>query len=279
MLFANFMLNAWIAGTIVAIVAPVGGFFVVLRGNAFAAHAIPEAAYAGAAAAVLLGVDTLFGVGIAAVVAALAIGVTAGRLRHDALTALVMTCMLALGTLFLSWTSTYTQQVYALLFGEPLGVSTSGIGITLGIGVLVVVAIAIMYRPLLLTSILPDVAQARGVSRRGIEIAFMMVLALATTAAVPVVGALLVFSLTIGPAAAAIQLTRRPLPAIALSVLLGLVSVWFAIVASYQTDWPIGFLVTAATFTFYVLARAWTFVASRRPVGRAGAVVLGLPPG
>lgn len=264
MLFADFMLNTWMAGTIVAIVAPIGGFFVVLRGNAFAAHAIPEAAFAGAAGAALIGVSSLFGLGVAALIAALLIGVTAGRLRHDALTALVMTLLLALGTLFLSWTSTYTQQVYALLFGEPLGVSVNGIGTTVGIGVCVLVALALMYRPLLLTSVLPDVAAARGISRRSIEVAFMMVLALATTAAVPVVGALLVFSLTIGPAAAAIQLTRRPVPAIALSVVFALGSVWFAIVASYQTDWPIGFFVTAVTFALYVLARVWTFVRSRR---------------
>ncbi|HWU33143.1 MAG TPA: metal ABC transporter permease, partial [Marmoricola sp.] len=222
MLFADFMLNAWLAGTIVAIVAPIGGFFVVLRGNAFAAHAIPEAAFAGAAGAVLIGVDTLFGLGVAAAVAALAIGVTAGRLRHDALTALVMTFLLALGTLFLSWTSTYTQQVYALLFGETLGVSNNGIGITMMIGAIVLIALTVLYRPLLLTSVLPEVATARGISRRGIEIAFMLVLALATTAAVPVVGALLVFSLTIGPPAAAMQLVRRPLPAITLSVVFGL---------------------------------------------------------
>lgn len=264
MLFANFMLNTWAAGTIVAIVAPIGGFFVVLRGNAFAAHAIPEASYAGAAGALLIGVDTLFGLGVAALVAALLIGVTAGRLRHDALTALVMTNLLALGTLFLTWTSTYTQQVYALLFGEPLGVTGDGIGTTVVMGICVLVALAIMYRPLLLTSILPDVAQARGISRRGIEVAFMMVLALATTAAVPVVGALLVFSLTIGPAAAAIQLVRRPVPAIALSVAIALISVWFAIVASYETDWPIGFFVTAVTFGWYLFARLWSLAASRR---------------
>lgn len=255
MLFANFMLNAWLVATIVAIVAPVVGFFVVLRGDSFAAHAVPEAAFAGAAGAALLGIDTLFGLGVAAVVAALGIGVTAGRLRHDALTALVMTFLLALGILFLSWTSTYTQQIYSLLFGEVLGVSTGEIGATIAIGIIVVSACALMYRPLLLTAILPDVAQARGVSRRWLEIAFMLVLALATTAAVPVVGALLMFSLTIGPPAAAIQLVRRPLPAIVLSVAIALASVWFAIVASYATDWPIGFFVTAATFVVYVLTR------------------------
>lgn len=255
MLFANFMLNAWLVATVVAVIAPIVGFFVVLRGDSFAAHAVPEAAFAGAAGAVLIGVDTLLGLGAAALVAAVGIGLTAGRVRHDALTALVMTFLLALGILFLSWTSTYTQQVYALLFGEVLGVSNGELGATVGIGVVVLVALALIYRPLLLTSVLPDVAAARGVSRLGIEVAFMVVLALATTAAVPVVGALLMFSLTIGPPAAAMQVTRRPVPAMALSVVIALVSVWFAIVASYQTDWPIGFFVTAATFTIYVGAR------------------------
>jgi len=254
-MFADFMLNAWIVATVVAVTAPIVGFFVVLRGDAFAAHAVPEAAFAGAAGAALIGVDTLFGLGVAALVAAVGIGVTAGRLRHDALTALVMTFLLALAILFLSWTSTYTQQIYSLLFGEVLGVSANEIGATIGIGIVVLVAIALLYRPLLLTSVLPDVAQARGISRLGIELAFMIILGLATTAAVPVVGALLMFSLTIGPPAAAIQVTRRPLPAMALSVAIALVSVWFAIAASYQTDWPIGFFVTAATFVWYVVAR------------------------
>ncbi|MGN6162237.1 MAG: metal ABC transporter permease [Marmoricola sp.] len=254
-MFADFMLNAWIVGTVVALTAPIVGFFVVLRGDAFAAHAVPEAAFAGAAGAALIGVDTLLGLGAAALVAAVAIGASAGRLRHDALTALVMTFLLALGILFLSWTSTYTQQIYSLLFGEVLGVSDSKIGATLGIGVVVLLAIALLYRPLLLTSVLPEVARARGISRVRIELAFMVILALATTAAVPVVGALLMFSLTIGPPAAAMQLTRRPLPAMALSVGIALVSVWFAIAASYQTDWPIGFFVTAATFLGYVVAR------------------------
>lgn len=261
-MFADFMINAWIVATIVAVVAPIVGFFVVLRGDAFAAHAVPEAAFAGAAGATLIGVDTLFGIGVAALVAALGIGVTAGRLRHDALTALVMTFLLALGILFLSWTSTYTQQIYSLLFGEVLGVSTNEIGATVLVGVVVLVAIAVLYRPLLLTAVLPDVAQARGISRRRLEIVFMVMLALATTASVPVVGALLMFSLMIGPPAAAIQVTRRPVPAIVLSVALALVSVWFAIAASYQTDWPIGFFVTAATFAWYLLARIVTMAAS-----------------
>lgn len=267
-MFADFMINAWLVGTLVAVVAPVVGFFVVLRGDSFAAHAVPEAAFAGAAGAALIGVDTLFGLGAAALLAAVGIGVTAGRLRHDALTALVMTFLLALGILFLSWTSTYTQQIYALLFGEVLGVSVNEIGATLGIGVVVLAAIALLYRPLLLTSVLPEVAQARGISRLRIELAFMVILALATTAAVPVVGALLMFSLTVGPPAAAMQLTRRPLPAMALSIVIAVVSVWFAIAASYQTDWPIGFFVTAATFCWYLVARMVT-VAARTAIRTA----------
>ena len=127
-MFADFMMNAWIAGTIVAVVAPIVGFFVVLRGDAFAAHAVPEAAFAGAAGAAVIGMDSLLGIGAAALLAAVTIGLAAGRLRHDALTALVMTFMLAIGVLFLSWTSTYTQEIYKLLFGEVLGVDSNEIG-------------------------------------------------------------------------------------------------------------------------------------------------------
>jgi zinc/manganese transport system permease protein len=242
-MFSGFMVDAWTLSTIVGVIAGVVGFFVVLRGSAFPAHAIPNGAFAGAAAASILGINELIGLGAFAVAAALGIGAMGRRGRHDVATALALVMMLALGTLFLSRTTAYEQQLYALLFGEVLGVSRSEILPVAGLGVACIVAIGALYRPLLLSSVLPEVGEARGVPPVRIESVFLVVLALATAMTVPVVGALLIFSLMIGPPAAARALTDKPLAAMGLSVVLALATVWSAIALSYLTDWPIGFFV------------------------------------
>jgi len=126
-LFSSFMLNAWIIATIVAAVAGVVGFFVVLRGSAFPAHAIPNGAFAGAAGANLLGLSPLLGLAIFSLVAALGIGSLGRRGRHDVVTALALVMMLALGALFLSRSTEYEPEIYSLLFGEVLGVSIAEI--------------------------------------------------------------------------------------------------------------------------------------------------------
>ncbi|HLH27913.1 MAG TPA: metal ABC transporter permease, partial [Acidimicrobiales bacterium] len=123
-MFSGFMANAWAASTVVAALAGAVGFFVVLRGAAFAAHAVPNGAFAGAAGAALLGGSELLGLVTAAVLAALAIGWLAPRGRRDAITALTLTTLLALGAAFLSRTSEYSSQVFSLLFGDLLAVST-----------------------------------------------------------------------------------------------------------------------------------------------------------
>ena len=202
-MFSGFMVNAWLVGTIVAIVAGVVGFFVVLRGSAFAAHAIPNGAFAGAAAAYWLGFNTLVGLGVFAVLAAVVIGSLGARRRRDVATALVLVMMLALGALFLSLSGGYEPEVYSLLFGEILGVSTTELLPVVLVSLRCILAVVVLYRPLLLSSAVPDIAEARGVGARRMEIAFLLVVAAATTVTLPVVGALLIFSLMIGPPAAA----------------------------------------------------------------------------
>jgi zinc/manganese transport system permease protein len=224
--FSGFMVNAWIAGTIVAVVAVVVGFFVVLRGSAFAAHAIPNGAFAGAAGAYWLGLNTLAGVGVFAVVAAVGIGSLGARRRRDVATALALVMMLALGALFLSLSGGYEPEVYALLFGEILGVSTTELLPVLLVSVACMFAVGLLYRPLLLSSAVPDIAEARGVGPRRMEVAFLLVVAAATTVTLPVVGALLIFSLMIGPPAAARAFAARPAPALSLSLGLALLTAW-----------------------------------------------------
>jgi zinc/manganese transport system permease protein len=265
-MFAGFMINAWTTATIVAVVAGVVGYFVVLRGAAFPAHAIPQGAFAGAAGAALLGISTLIGLAVFSLLGALGIGTLGRRGRNDVATALALVMMLALGAAFLSRTTQYEPEIYSLLFGEVLGVSSSQILPTAALGIVCIAAIAVLYRPLLLTSIVPEIAEAKGVSGYRIQIAFLLVLALATTMTVPVVGVLLMFSLMIGPPAAARALTSRPGLAMALSVAIALITVWVAIAASYLYNWPIGFFVGALAALSYGAGRVWTARRRVRPV-------------
>jgi len=256
-MFSGFMVNAWEVASIVAVVAGVVGFFTVLRGSAFAAHAIPNGSFAGAAGASLIGVSTLLGLGVFALAGALGIGVLGRRGRHDVATALALVTMLGLGALFLSFSEEYASAVYSLLFGEVLGISSNDIVPTALLGMACVIAIALMYRPLMLSSILPEVGEAHGVGRFRMELLFLAVLALATAMTVPVVGTLLIFSLMIGAPAAARSFTDRPLLAMALSVAFALLIVWVAIAASYETDYPVGFFVGVASASSYTIGRLW----------------------
>ena len=209
-MFSGFMANAWEVGTIVAIVAGVVGFFVVLRGSAFPAHAIPNGAFAGAAGANLIGINPLIGLGVFSLLAALGIGSLSRRGRADVVTALALVMMLALGAAFLSQSTEYEPQIFSLLFGEILGVSSSEILPVAVLGCVCVLAVAALYRRLMLTSIAPEIAAARGIRPHRTEMAFLVVLACATTMTVPVVGALLIFTLMIGPPAAARCFSDRP---------------------------------------------------------------------
>jgi zinc/manganese transport system permease protein len=264
-MFSGFMVNAWIVASIVAVVAGMVGFFAVLRGSAFAAHAIPNGSFAGAAGASLIGASTLIGLGVFSLGGALGIGLLGRRGRHDVATALTLATMLGLGALFLSFSVEYGPEVYSLLFGEILGIAPNQIVPTAILGGLCVAAVALLYRPLMLSSVLPDVGEAHGIGALRMELLFLAVLALATTMTVPVVGTLLIFSLMIGAPASARTLTDRPLPAMALSVALSLLIVWVAIAASYSTNYPVGFFVGTLSAGSYALARAWPLIARRRP--------------
>jgi zinc/manganese transport system permease protein len=256
--FAPFMVNAWVVASIVGVVAGVVGFFVVLRGSAFAAHAIPNGAFAGAAGANLVGLSPLLGLAVFSLVAALGIGSLGRRGRHDVATALALVMMLALGALFLSRSTEYEPAIYSLLFGEVLGVNAAEIGPVALLGLACLATIAVLYRPLMLSSVVPDIAEAKGVGSHRMGTAFLIVIALATAMTVPVVGALLIFSLMIGPPAAARSLTARPSAAVVISVVLALVTVWAAIAGAYLTNWPVGFYVGVLGALCYAAGRGAT---------------------
>ncbi|HEY5198175.1 MAG TPA: metal ABC transporter permease [Solirubrobacteraceae bacterium] len=262
-MFSGFMLNAWVVATIVALVAGLVGFYVVLRGSAFVAHAVPNGSFAGAAGASLIGVSTIVGLGVFAVLGALGIGLLGRRARHDVATALALVVMLGLGALFLSLSAEYAPEIYSLLFGEVLGVSSQEIWPTLGLAVVCVAAIGWIHRPLMLSSVLPEVGEARGVGSLRIELCFLLVVALATTMTVPVVGTLLIFSLMIGSPAAARSLTSSPGRAIGLAVGLAVLTVWVSIAASYETDYPVGFFVGVLSAASYGGVRTVRVLAAR----------------
>src|SRR5262249_23494065 len=162
-------------------VAGVVGFFVVMRGAAFVADAVPQGAFAGAAGASLIGVSTIVGLGVSALAGALVIGWLGRRGRPAAATALTLGLMLRLGALFLSFTTQYSSEIFALLFGEILGVSSAEIlPVAVG-GLLCVAAILVLYRPLLLSSLAPESGAARGVRAARMELLFLIVVAIATS--------------------------------------------------------------------------------------------------
>lgn len=260
-MFGGFMVNAWIVATLVALVGGTVGFFIVMRGSAFVAHAIPNGSFAGAAGAALTGVSTLVGLGAFSLAGALGIGMLRRRGRHDVATALVLVFMLGLGALFLDLSGEYEPAVFSLLFGEVLGIGENQLWPTAALTAVCLLALAILWRPLLLDSVLPQ--STEGLHPLAIELAFLILVALASTMTVPVVGTTLIFTLMIGPPAAARSLTARPLPALALSAALAVAIVWGALALAYETYWPIGFFVGAFSALAYALSRIWAAATQR----------------
>jgi zinc/manganese transport system permease protein len=266
-LFSGFMVDTWLEASVMAVVAGTVGFFVVLRGSSFAAHAIPQGAFTGAAGASLIGANTLLGVGVFSLLGVVAIARWGRRGQHDVVTALCLVTLLGVGSLFLSMSTQYAEQTFSLLFGEPLAVSSADLLPTAALGAVCVAMVVLLFRPLVLSSVAPDLAAARGIRPGRIELLFLLAVGIATTMALPVVGALLVFSLMIGPPATARFVTDRPQLAMVLSGALGLVTVWVSIAASFWSNWPIGFFVGTFAVVWYVLGRClvrWR----RSPVAR-----------
>src|SRR6266852_2657129 len=189
----EFMVHAFEAGTIVAIVAGAIGYFVVLRASAFAAHALSHIGVAGATGAVVLGVSPVFGLLAFTLASGVTIGALGNRLRgRDVTIGIVLAWTLGLGVLFISLYRGYATEAYALLFGEILGISAGDVLVTLIAGAITISALVIVYRPLLFSSVDEDLASAKGVPVTALSVIFMAILAVAVTEAVQVVGVLLI---------------------------------------------------------------------------------------
>ena len=252
----EYMRNALATGMIVAILAGLVGFFVVLRGVSFAAHSLAQIGFAGAAGAVLIGVDPLLGLALFAIGGGVGMGLLGARDHdRDVTTALILVASLGVGALFLTLNTSYATAAFSLLFGTIVGISRAQVWETLALAAACLMALAALYRPLLLSSVSPDVAAARGVPPRLLNVLFLVVVGVAAAATVPVAGTLLIFSLMVGPAAAAVRLTRTPATALLVSVALGLAATWLGIGLAYATGWPVGFFITAIVTVFYVVTR------------------------
>lgn len=251
-----FMVHAFEAGSIVAVVAGAIGYFVVLRGSAFAAHALSHIGFAGATGAVVLGVSPVLGLLAFTLASGATIGALGNRLRgRDVTIGIVLAWTLGLGVLFISLYRGYATEAYALLFGEILGISANDVAITLVAGIVTIAGLIAIYRPLLFSSVDEDLASAKGVPVTVLSIAFMAVLAVAVTEAVQVVGVLLIFALIVAPAAIAVRFTSRPPAAILIGIALALGFTWLGLAIAYYSPHPVSFFITTFAFATYLAVR------------------------
>ncbi len=255
-----FMVHALEAGTIVAVLAAVVGWYMVLRRQSFAGHTLSVMAFPGASGAALAGIPSALGYYLACGVAALAMSRTRGGRQSGTETALigtVQTVGLAAGYLFLSLNHAVLGDAENLLFGTFLGVTAGQVLGLLAVAAAALVALALIARPLLFATVDPDVAQARGTPVGLLDAGFLLILAGAVAATSQVTGALLVFALLVTPAAAAQRITLRPLAGLLLSVLFALLIAWLGLGIAYFSIYPVGFYMTTFAFALYVIVRLW----------------------
>ena len=273
LLAQHFVHTALWAGAVVAVVSGVIGVFVVTRGMSFAVHAISELGFTGAAGALVVGLDPVIGVLGGSLLVGLVLGLLSlrGRERDSAIGA-VLAFGLGIGVLFLSLYQGYATEATNLLFGSIVGVSDAQLLTLAIVAAIVLVGVAVLYRPLLFSSVDPEIAAARGVPLRALSVGIFLLLALTTAEAIQVVGVLLVLTLVITPAAAAQHLTRRPAVAVVLSVAIALVSTEGGILLSLLKPWPTSFFITTISFTAYLAARVYGLgIGPRwRPAGATG---------
>ena len=251
----DFMQNAFAAAGIVAVTCGLVGFFLVLRSQAFAGHALSHVGFAGATGAVLIGLSPLWGLLVMTLLAGIGMGLLGEKLQQrDVAIGMVLAMSLGLGLLFLNFFSAYATQVSALLFGNVLAIDGTTVWSLLWLALLACIALGVMARPLLFASLQPELAEAKGVSLRLISVLFLAVVALGVAECAQIVGVLLVFTLMVGPAATAQRLTARFWDGIVLSAILALGEAWLGLALAYETDWPTSFWITMLSSAMYLLA-------------------------
>jgi zinc/manganese transport system permease protein len=255
-----FVVHALLTGSCAAVVAAVSGYFLVSRGLTFAGHALPNIGFAGAAGAVLLGIEPVYGLFGFTVAAAAVVGLVGKDIRErDVAIGVVMTFGLGLGLLFLSLYSGFAGRVYGILFGNILGISTKAVVMTAAASGAILAVMAFLYRPLLFSTFDPAAAEARGVPVKLVSVLFMATIAVTMSLSIQVMGALLVFTLLVGPAATATRLVKTPLATMCVSVGLGLAYVWLGILlAAASGRLPVSFFIAALSFLVYLPVRLFS---------------------
>src|SRR5260370_4378062 len=228
----------------------------IVRGLTFAGHGLPDIGFHGAAGAVLLGLDPVIGLFTFTIGAGIGISLLGKRVgERDTSIAIIMTFALGLGLLFLSLYSGYAERVYSILFGQIVGISSADVLITAISSILTLGILLVLFRPLLFSSFDPEVAEARGVPIRFLAMIFLILIAITVSLSVQVVGALLVFTLLIGPAATAVRIVQHPLWAIVLAITLGVSYTWLGIFFAANGTWPVSFYIAALSFGVYLPVR------------------------
>ncbi|GBR23709.1 metal ABC transporter permease [Gluconobacter japonicus] len=254
----EFMQHAFLGCTIVSVLAGTVGWFLILRRQAFAAHALSHIGFSGAAGAVWLGVSPLYGMIAFSLLAGLAMGSEAKGVvlspHRDSMIGLVLAASLGLGTWFLHEANGASSMATTLLFGDVLGIDMPTLLALTGVAVLCLSGLVFLGRPLLFASLMPDVAQARGVPVRLTSLGFMAIAALACSACAEVSGALLAFSLMVGPAATALRLGLGPIAGLVSAVALALFLSWGGLALSWMTDIPVPFWIGLGAAACYGMA-------------------------
>lgn len=251
----NYLSCLWVDVTLVAVAAGAAGFVVVVRRAGFAAHALPMAAFPGAAAATLFGFPLWLGLGGFALSGAALLAILQHSARRDSATALLLSALLALGALFLSLSGHYAGSVYGLLFGQVFAMGVQDLPVLSLIGLIVPLLLWLGIRPLSLSALSADLMRIQGGKPWLADWLFLALLALAAGFAVPVTGMLLVFSLMLGPGAAAAHLCSRPVLGLWLSIGLAALLAWAALGLAYISNWPVGFFTGVGAALIYLLAR------------------------
>ena len=248
--------NSLIAAALLGLVGGLIGIFVMTRDMSFAVHGISELSFAGASIALLLGVDVVAGSIGGSLVAALIIGVLGQRAKdRNSMIAVLMPFGLGLGIVALSLYRGRAANKFGLLTGQIVAVDTVALSWLATISLVIIVALAVIWRPLTFASLDPEVAEARGVKTGALSVAFLVLLALAVAASVQVVGALLVLSLLVTPAASALRVTSSPKLAPVLSVGFALVSAVGGILLALGGGLPISPYITTVSFVIYLICR------------------------
>jgi zinc/manganese transport system permease protein len=279
----QFMINALLAGSIVAVMTGVAGWLMVVRREAFAGHTLSMMAFPGAGAASLIGISAVWGYFAFCFAGALAIGGLSRRGRRSlreqsAAIGAVQATALALGFLFVSLYGGVLGDLEGLLFGDILAISDGQVLTLAAVAAAALAVLAALARPLLFASVDPDVASARGLPVGALSVGFLLVLGAAVAATSQITGPLLVFALLVAPAATAQLITVRPALSVALTVALGLLIVWLGMGIAYFSVYPAGFFITTIAFALYLLARLAAGVRGRRSSAGASDAAPSGPP-